>query len=949
MADGTTPNEYTQNAYINIYRGWNTNAGDTTWGTLSKLIRLSLETDAQPKYVAQYEPRTFNLFEDYGVDQYKRVATQVMYLGNESFSSLGWTTTMADQLFTLNDMEALVNAADGSYSYSFGINEGLRPRPWDSAWSSTNPIDLTGAVASYAEFKYSLTSEENDPAELYINGDCFYFGGRDASGNTATEGVTASNESSIWYANHGGKIHINQETLSLEQGHYYDCFVDTIFAYRSWPRILNGAGTQYIDGLSGIVDLPHDQVKFARSIQPYALNFKTMLQANDGQTKERNVRLSVYDEKIYGDNPPKRNKASGEEVTIPWETRTDKSTRIATFESSPTFTPVKSFGFMSEDMLSMMSAVDLLDPRSTKTAQEVGPAEMPDAIFTVSTGDIITQLRISGATKADPFHLYITGGHTGYGTVREITSLMSNYFNPGEGCHGAIFMDGGGHLGIGQRDWNEHSKDAWTVLGSDYLTIYPNGNCFVNLNSDVIIADRLPIIPTKNFGSVNNTDQMLTFTLDDQRITFYSEKPREIRIPEGGELDLSAFGGVLGKTYTSTYPQRIEFAGKVRLVLEAGSTIRFPSAPQVEPVMYFNDEAELVFLGTEDRDEQIWTTSLGSDSVRSKIMGVGQIWLNKFAKLKVFDTALVGVETDEYTETTSLTISVQRQGQMLLGDGRVAGGAFQVGNIYDKGGSANINFNLTLNGPEARFAVEREGFFGLGAGTMNKFDQPDNNWRLQGLANVEYVHLNIAKGFFDHNRIADTSSLETSLMALGPTTTYEVTWGNASDAIMRGGGNLVYIVSTTDRYPSTGGADGLGTPPHTTAFIGTAPTVEGGSTGDYTILGSSASIRQRSSVAYGTATVTQNANYYGDLRGVYNYLGFPPFGTVPGNYVCLGSLQGEPLIGYINAATTKAIVRESSPAPTDNSEPEDSFRFGAYGATVDLNGALVQLSRCKLV
>jgi hypothetical protein len=347
-----------------------------------------------------------------------------------------------------------------------------------------------------------------------------------------------------------------------------------------------------------------------------------------------------------------------------------------------------------------------------------------------------------------------------------------------------------------------------------------------------------------------------------------------------------------------------------------------------------NDEAEMVFLGTEDRDEQIWTDSTGSDAVRSKFLGVGQVWLNKHAKLKVFDTALVGVETDEYTITTSITISAQRQGKMLLGDGKVSGGGFQVGNIYDRSGS-NIYFNLTLNGPEAEFSVEREGFFGLGAGTVNKFDQPDNNWRLQGLFNVNHTHLNIQKGFFNHNRIAATSDVESSLMALGPTTTYEVSLGNKLDAFIRGGGNMVYIVSTTDTYPSTGGVDGMGKPAHTTAFAGTAATVEGGSTGDYTILGSTPSIRQRSSVANGTATVTFNTNYYGDLRGVYNYLGFPPFGTLPSSYVCLGSLQGKNQIGYIIAGTTSTIIRDDVSEPSDGSNPEASLRVGAYGASFD--------------
>ena len=46
----------------------------------------------------------------------------------------------------------------------------------------------------------------------------------------------------------------------------------------------------------------------------------------------------------------------------------------------------------------------------------------------------------------------------------------------------------------------------------------------------------------------------------------------QIKNTEGGELDLSAFGNVVGQSYPAgrNYPQQIEFAGKLQLVLEAG-------------------------------------------------------------------------------------------------------------------------------------------------------------------------------------------------------------------------------------------------------------------------------------------------------------------------------------------------------------------------------------------
>jgi hypothetical protein len=103
MANGIYLNEYTQNAYLDIYRSWNTDGESTTWGDGNYQVRLSLDTDIQPRYVAQYEPRTTSNLESSSIHKYKRVATQVIFLGNGSNSSLGWTTTMASQIFTLEE------------------------------------------------------------------------------------------------------------------------------------------------------------------------------------------------------------------------------------------------------------------------------------------------------------------------------------------------------------------------------------------------------------------------------------------------------------------------------------------------------------------------------------------------------------------------------------------------------------------------------------------------------------------------------------------------------------------------------------------------------------------------------------------------------------------------------------------------------------------------------
>jgi len=1010
MADGCLLNDYMQNAYLNIYRSWTTDWNTGVWGddfSNGHLIRLSLETEAQPKYTMQYEnranhstlPETFSLLLDGEVSRYKRTATQVFYLGNASFSSLGWTTTMGDQVVKPSDLRELTE------TYSYGINEGARPRPWDSAWTGGDYVVLDQLSVNPADYKFSLSTGENDPAELYINGDNYYFGGRDSSGNLATEPVVASNESGIFYTNHGGLTHINQADKSADQQHYYDAFVDTVFAYRQWPRIWDVSSGQYIHGLSGVVDLPHDQVKFGRSIQPYELNFPTMLTENDGQQKERNVKLMAYKIDQYGKNPANRFKASGEEITIPWNFRTDKSVKITYngMEQAPTYTPVKSLPFMSDSILDQVKSIF----RSTTPAFEVGPndgpAEMPEAILTVTTGDIIAQMRVSGATKADPFHLYVSGGPFGYGTVREFTSLASNYFNPGEGCHAAVFLDGGAHIGIGSRDWNEHSCNAWSVLGYDYLTLYPNGNSFVRVNSDIIVADRLPIIPTTNFGVVSRDRQSLTWDDEPQSITFYSTEPREIRILEGGELDLSAFGNPRTDKSWPFYvedeeviyqPAGIEFAGQIRVVLEPGARIRFPASvvshPNDEnepnfaaPVLYFNDQTELIFESSKDIDEQNFPDVYGADSIRNKILGVGMIRFNRNAKLKLLGLSLLGIETDDLTKTTSVTIELNRESQFLIGDETSAGGGFQIGNIVDRGSDHTIDFNLVLKDPESMFRIEREGFFGLSAGTINKFEIPNRTWRFINLHNVRTIDVNIINGTFDHSQMFHGSEDDTSLMAIGPANTYRFRIGDdtAADAsrldttFIRGGGNILFVNTSSlspESFPNSGGEDGLGAPYHSQVFIPEDSTVATGvpatpfptpnaatgtySNGDYTIMASTPSLAQRGTPPDGVSstnvyagrvdTMTLSKEFQGDAHAFFHYLGYPPLNAYAGisNYVCFAAAQEKHYFAYIGGTAFNTVFRSIKEDLGPELRVVDSLKVGALNTGIGASNTASGLS-----
>ncbi len=92
--------------------------------------------------------------------------------------------------------------------------------------------------------------------------------------------------------------------------------------------------------------------------------------------------------------------------------------------------------------------------------------------------------------------------------------------------------------------------------------------------------------------------------------------------------------------------------------------------------------------------------------------------------MQVKGNVFVGVQTEDLTTESDIVISAQRQGAIMIGDDNIAGCAFEVGNVEDKTGHT-INFQLRLGGRDAVMHIDREGFFGLGAGILNKGKMPN--------------------------------------------------------------------------------------------------------------------------------------------------------------------------------------------------------------------------------
>jgi hypothetical protein len=173
---------------------------------------------------------------------------------------------------------------------------------------------------------------------------------------------------------------------------------------------------------------------------------------------------------------------------------------------------------------------------------------------------------------------------------------------------------------------------------------------------------------------------------------------------------------------------------------------------------------------------------------------------------------------------TTVTISIQRAGQFNVGTSQIAGGAFEVGDVEANPGRS-INFALVIDGPQATFVLGRGGFFGLGAGVVNKqgnangdaqlaenpvlnadgtavldeegfpIFRPDRRraWQVQALYNVNAVTLDLVNGIFDDSIIANGSDSNASLFAIGPSVIQTVNLGDTDVVDFRGGGNMMFV------------------------------------------------------------------------------------------------------------------------------------------------------------
>lgn len=901
VASGGT-SVYMSNAFANIFRHTGKAvSSNANGGFKNKDAVLKLQT--KPEVPS-------------GTNQDER-AMHMLILGNSSYIDVGWTSTV------------------GLTKSSAPANVTIYP------FDHTNPSTVTQANQFILRTTTTADGEGEKPAELNIDGDYIFFGARDANGNGSPRTVDDYNLGRVLYVGHGGKLSIGSDT-SVTPHRPYIGFTDATIAMKVWKE---KAGEH---GLSAILDLPADQMKHSNPIHPYGLDLNVL-------TDSDNKHLSLSS--LIG-------QSLGSEICISWD-------KVSNVPSTPTSAlPLETIlgSFFDQTRAILTSNV---------------PVTMPDrGLLYMTSGDLIDQLTISGATPANPFKFYMTGDDKGISQIREVASVKSDTLVPGEGAYAKFYLDGGAELGLGTRHWNNESLGAWNKIGLSQVLLHPNGDCSINVNSDLVVFDQQPIIPTDKFGSQYKGKKLVNNALVDavispsHRITFISQNSNEIRIPAGKELDLSAFGKAkemtAGEAGTGTllealpaFTQSIAIGGKLRIIFEPGSTLRFPDLGDFQvtadkdnvekmPVLYMNEESELVFEALQDLDNKAdWTSISDLDRAKVKIVGCGQIWLNKHAKMTINDNAIVSVEADSQTKNTNMTISIQREGSMVIGDMNNAGGSFQVGNPTNVS-DAKIDFTLRFAGEASELMVGRNGFLGFGAGTVNRTSTSINKWTLAPLYNVRNINIRNISGIISHNRIFDGSDRESSLLAIGPAVKYTLEQSERN-AIIRGGGNIVYVHST----PATN--------PFAISILSSAISLVGDATdnGKYTILNTSESMKQilsppagftdtlietiteANSTALSASILTSN-----DVSGLVNGLrikaGQAEFYKLlsaggindiksqnPKRFVALGPSTTDERIGYVNGET---IVRTPGFSMQNETRVADGLNSGALKvATKDNN------------
>ncbi len=372
-------------------------------------------------------------------------------------------------------------------------------------------------------------------------------------------------------------------------------------------------------------------------------------------------------------------------------------------------------------------------------------------------GDV-DQLQILRARICDSANLLVDGG-----LVRELVFIQG--FNSAEAATGFIVLQNNGIVGLGTTHKDLDALQGSVVLGVNGVTLVPNGDGRVILNEDIIINNVCHILSGTAFG-VNGQNVL---TID-------STSPKELRIKAPGVLDLSQF---------TTADQVLEIGGQVRLVCEPGARIILGGG-----TLLFSDQAE--FYIEPVVAPVVGTTLHSTDNARVVLSGLGTVQMTQAASMLVGVGAYFGVETyPTCTTNTNISFQLLNEARIEIGNAALPGGVFQVGDI-DSNTGRSVSFQLFLQGSGATFNIDREGFFGLGVGIVNKPNTNPNDWLVTCLSNITTLSVLVEEGTFVHNKIFNGSDFNASLLAIGTQGLYTFLF-NPLTSVIQGGGNMVKI------------------------------------------------------------------------------------------------------------------------------------------------------------
>jgi hypothetical protein len=513
-------------------------------------------------------------------------------------------------------------------------------------------------------------------------------------------------------------------------------------------------------------------------------------------------------------------------------------------------------------------------------------------------GDV-DQLQILRARICDSANLLVDGG-----LVRELVFIHG--FNSAEAPTAFVVLQNNGIVGLGTTHKDLDALQGSVVLGVNGVTLVPNGDGHVILNEDLIINNVCHILSGTAFGL--NGQNVLTID---------STSPKELRIKAPGVLDLSQF---------TNSDQVLEITGQVRLVCEPGARIILGGG-----ILRFSDQAQ--FYIEPVIAPVVGTTLHSTDNVRVVLSGLGTVQMTQAASMLVGVGAYFGVETfPTCTTNTNISFQLLDEACVQIGNAALPGGVFQVGDI-DFNPGRSVSFQLFLQGPGATFNIDREGFFGLGVGIVNKPNTNPNDWSVTCLSNITTLSVLVEEGTFVHNKIFNGSDFNASLLAIGSQGLYTFLF-NPLTSVILGGGNMVKIncsqigldaalravvpTSLTPTVSTFAGATG--------AFL-----ISGMMAGEYLLVDPSKGAQPAGVSALNLFNYLKTDNYAGP-----SLTGLAPFrkraNYAPGmlNIAIAGFVSDGTLINRIEFQQGLLLGRQNDPT-----ESTHSFQIGAVKITID--------------